>query len=143
MVAELNFNSLENIHGWMVVLHGKAYYTGYFTGKVLRYWSIHENRSTLNDLQYTVLASHGRVITIILLLWNVVTLKTGFHKNFHSYNIFFVPNWLYENFLCTKMWYMLPCYIIVLNLICNQHVPGFFFLWGWYVGVSAPEASTN
>ena len=33
-VAELNYNLLENIHGWMAVLHGKAYYTGYFTGKV-------------------------------------------------------------------------------------------------------------
>ena len=30
-VAELNLNSLENIRSWMVVLHGKAYCTGYFT----------------------------------------------------------------------------------------------------------------
>ena len=45
-VAELNFNSLEKICGWMVVLHGKAYCTGHFTGKVLRYRSICENRET-------------------------------------------------------------------------------------------------
>ena len=45
-VAGLNFNLLENIRGWMVVLHGKAYCTGYFTRKVSRYWSIRENRET-------------------------------------------------------------------------------------------------
>ena len=45
-VAELNFNSLENICGWMVVLHGKAYCTGYFTGKVSRYRSIRETCPT-------------------------------------------------------------------------------------------------
>ena len=45
-VAELNFSLLENIHGWMVVLHGKAYCTGYLTGKVLRHRSICENRET-------------------------------------------------------------------------------------------------
>ena len=45
-VAELSFHSLENIRGWMVVLHGKAYYTGDFTGKILQYQSIRENRKT-------------------------------------------------------------------------------------------------
>ena len=45
-VAELNFSSLENIYGWMVVLHGKAYCTGYFTGKVSWYRSICKNCET-------------------------------------------------------------------------------------------------
>ena len=38
-VAELSFNSLENFHGWTVILHGqgKAYCTSYFTGKVSWY----------------------------------------------------------------------------------------------------------
>ena len=35
--AKLNCNSLENIHGWTVILHGQSLScTGYFTGKVSR-----------------------------------------------------------------------------------------------------------
>ena len=46
MAAKLSCHSLENICGWMAVLYGKAYYTGYFTGKVSRYRSIHEKLET-------------------------------------------------------------------------------------------------
>ena len=56
MVAELNFNLLENIHGWTVALHGKAYCTGYFTGSFAAPIDLRKprNLSTLNDLQHTV-----------------------------------------------------------------------------------------
>ena len=60
MVAKLNCNSLEYIHGWMVILYGQAHCTGYFTGKVL--WLLinlrkPQNYSTSNDLQCMVLAN--------------------------------------------------------------------------------------
>ena len=53
-VVELNCNSLENVHSWMVVCMAKA---DYFTGKV--YWlpidlQKLQNFSTSNDFQYTV-----------------------------------------------------------------------------------------
>ena len=45
VVAKLNCNLVENIHGWMVVLYGQRH-TGYFTGKFCRYQLIRENCKT-------------------------------------------------------------------------------------------------
>ena len=45
VVADLNFNLLENFHSWTSCM-AKAYCTSYFTGKVSQYQSIHENRET-------------------------------------------------------------------------------------------------
>ena len=56
MVAELNFNSLENFRGWMVVLHGQSLLHRLF------HWKSFavpidprkpQNFSTSNDLQYS------------------------------------------------------------------------------------------
>ena len=67
-VTELNFNLLENICGWMVVLHGKTYCTGYFTGKVSRYGSIRENHETfppqtICNIQYTAVCCNKYYMT--------------------------------------------------------------------------------
>ena len=59
MVAELNFNLLENFHGWTVVLHGQGLLHKLFHWKSLWYRSIHENHETfpprmICNIQYTV-----------------------------------------------------------------------------------------
>ena len=57
MVAELNFNLLENFHGWMVVLHAQDLLHKLFQWKSFTV-SINprkpQNFQTLNNLQYTV-----------------------------------------------------------------------------------------
>ena len=65
-VVELNFNSMENIRGWMVVLHGKAYCTGYFTETVSWYRSICKNcetfppRTICNIQYYHIMENIGK-----------------------------------------------------------------------------------
>ena len=46
MVAELNCNSLENIHSWMVVLHCKAYCKAILLEKFRSYQLIRKNPET-------------------------------------------------------------------------------------------------
>ena len=54
VVAELNFNSLENFYGWTVPLHGQSLLPSNFTRKVSRYRSISETfpPQTICNIQY-------------------------------------------------------------------------------------------
>ena len=62
-VTELNFISLGNIRGWMVVLHGKAYLHRLFRWKSFMVPIDPQkprNFSISNDLQYTVILASIR-----------------------------------------------------------------------------------
>ena len=79
MVAELNFSSLENIHGWMVVLHGQAYSTSHFTGKVLRYQSIRETVKLFHLKRFAIYGMYKFLRDVIFEVFTV-----NFHlQNFH------------------------------------------------------------
>ena len=59
MVAKLNCNSLETIHGWMVVLYGQSLLHRLFHWKSFTVTN-RSAKAAMNDLQYTIIGPISR-----------------------------------------------------------------------------------
>ena len=95
MVAKLNSNSLETIHGWTIVLYGhaKPIAQAISVEKFHGYQLICKNHETsiANDLQYTVYTIIGPIIVTVQPTSKLVSKRLTQHqleaKLTHSYKI--------------------------------------------------------